>query len=54
MQNMIINVEASSGLDGKFQQFADRPMMRTRWGSCAGGIPIKKYQAQKGQSDWRR
>jgi len=55
MQNMIINVEASSGLDGKFQAVADRPMMRTRWGSwCRRDSYIKSIKRRKTIPTWRR
>jgi len=34
---MIINVDASSGIEGKFQAVCDRPKMLTRVGNAAAG-----------------
>src|SRR5258708_12398306 len=48
MQNMIINVEASSGLDGKFQAVCGSTDDANTLGQLVqAGFLYKKYQAQK-------
>jgi hypothetical protein len=48
MQNMIINVEASSGIDGKFQAVCGSPDDANTLGQLLqAGFLYKRYQAQK-------
>jgi hypothetical protein len=52
MQNMIINVEASSGLDGKFQAVCGSTEDANTLGQLVqAGFLYKKYQAQKDNPD---
>jgi len=52
MQNMIINVEASSGLDGKFQAVCGSTDDANTLGQLVqAGFLYKKYQAQKDNPD---
>jgi len=49
MQNMIINVDASSGIEGSSRRCADRPEDANTLGQLLrrGGFLYKRYQAQK-------
>jgi hypothetical protein len=52
MQNMIINVEASSGIDGKFQAVCGSPDDANMLGQLLqAGFLYKRYQAQKDNPD---
>src|SRR6201984_176485 len=52
MQNMIINVEASSGIDGKFQAVCGSPDDANTLGQLLqAGFLYKRYQAQKDNPD---
>jgi hypothetical protein len=52
MQNMIINVDASSGLDGKFQAVCGSTEDANTLGQLLqAGFLYKKYQAQKDNPD---
>jgi len=52
MQNMIINVEASSGLDGKFQAVCGSTEDANTLGQLVqAGFLYKKYQTQKDNPD---
>lgn len=52
MQNMIINVEASSGIDGKFQVVCGSPDDANMLGQLLqAGFLYKRYQAQKDNPD---
>ena len=52
MQNMIINVDASSGIDGKFQAVCGSPDDANMLGQLLqAGFLYKRYQAQKDNPD---
>ncbi len=52
MQNMIINVDASSGIDGKFQAVCGSTEDANTLGQLVqAGFLYKRYQAQKDNPD---